>query len=366
MKTLTKSILVAAGLAAIVSCGSNGGGGKAAKAPLDGIDQYVTAYFEDWDAHADDRDYDAKEAYDRMKENMEKQLTNAVGQTYATKIVPDAGTLEAPFTITDASGNVGKSTAVPYAALAAKIQTEKSVLGYICRDKDGLPVYAGKANVSNGEMRFSLVFSQDGSSQYCIALSKAIASIAGIDILDEKAFENHVLFCEGPSYNKKGFGPVVLRGTIDDIPDTLPGIFDKKEFTSYVEEGPEEDFEITRIVLSNAGKEVVVIGYESENNQIYSIDIKTPEVFVLPKLHTYDGNPTLHCQSEAILLMNSSGGRGKFDTNEDYQEIPVIKIGSAQFRGMEVKEMKPYGNTAFGIKDLVDGTRADAVLVRSF
>ena len=367
MNSFTKSLLLAAAaLAAFVSCGSNnGGGGKSAKAPLAGLDQHVIDYFEDWNAHADDGHYDSKEAYNRMKEGMEKQLTEAIGQTYATSINPDAGTLETPFTITEASGNVGKSTAAPYAALVAKVQTEKTVLGYICRDKDGLPIYAGKANPANGEMRFTLVFSQNGASQYCMALSKALASIASVDILEEKAFENHVLFCEGPSYNKKGFGPVSLLGSIDDIPETLPGIYDKKEFTSYIEEGPEDDYEITQLVLSNGGEKAAVITYAEDNN-VYAINILTPEIFVLPKLHTYDGNLALHCQSEATLLLNSAGNRGKFDTNEDYQEIPVVKIGAAQFRGMEVKEMKPYGNTEFYIKDLVDGTRAHNILIRNF
>lgn len=359
MRKSVKAIAIAIISSAVLSCGSSGGKQSSSKAPLSGIEQYTIAFFAELDEHEDDRNFDQREALDRMKEGFEKHLTAAVGKKIPTSASALVGSIDEPFTVTECSGNVGRSSAVPYAILTAKVQTEAKKLGYICRDKDGLPVWAGKADVADGEISIPLRFSHDGARDWCIASDKTMASISSVDLLSENDFEARVLYCKGASYNFKGFGSIKLFGKASEIAGTLEGVYDKTEVETSVEEGPEEDFEITRLVLSNKGEKVAAVGYD--NDEIYAVEVNTPEVFCLPDVYKYDGSIPLHCKSAAALLLQAAGGRGTF-TDENYIDIPAIKIGMAWFTGMKLKDDSP--RREFYIKDLADDTRAEKVVLR--
>ncbi len=359
MKKLISTIALAAGLLAIVSCGSSGGKGSSSKAPLAGLEQYTIAYFDEIYAHMDDPKYDQSEALNKMKESIEKHLSATVGKKMQTICDPAVGKVETPFTVSEVSGNVGRSSAVPYALLSSEITTDASVLGYICRDKDGLPVYAGKAPVSDGKISVTIRFSHEGAKEWCIASDKTLSSMTSIELLSENDFNSHILNCKGASYNPKGFGDVKLFGKASAVPASMAGIYDKTEVKTSVEEGPEEDFEITELIFSSNGTQVACAGFADD--EIYSIEVTTPEIFYLPDVHKYDGNIPLHCKSEAVLLLQAAGGRGTF-TDVNYIDVPAVKIGMAWFTGMKLKDENP--RREFYAADIAEGSRAEKFVLR--
>lgn len=131
-----------------------------------------------------------------------------------------------------------------------------------------------------------------------------------------------------------------------DVAASLEGVYDKTEVETTYEEGPEEDFEITKLILSKKGERVAAAGYDVEG--IYAIEVNSPEIFILPDVHKYEGNIPLHCKSPAALLLNGAGGRGTF-TDENYIDVPAIKIGMAWFTGMKLKDDSP--RREFYVKD---------------
>lgn len=348
---------------AFTSCSSSNSEKKGIAGPLAGIEEYTITYYHQYD---DEENFNFDEAYNQMKEGFEKHLTAAIGQSIPTNVVSDLVVLNTPFTIEKASGNVGRSTADPYVILVAGVQTNQKALGFIGRDSEGLPVIAGICEVSEGTVSVEIDFEHQHGYEIDLASDKLLSSVCSIDLMDTDSFDNHILYCWGESYNKKGFGPVSLFKKASSVPDELPGIYDKIKLTSYLEEGPEEDFEIKQIVLSQKNETVAIVTYADDTEEIYQIDIITPEVFVPTDLHPSHGGRVLHCKSLAVLLLSAAHGEGQFDIDEaNYQEIPVLNVGWAKYKGFEIKEMLPYGNREFSLEDLVDGTRANKVTIRS-
>lgn len=355
------------------SC-SSGTGGKSS-GPIAGVEKYTKAFMEEQAKHVvdladedeEEDDWDWDDAFDQMKKDIEDHLTAAIGKTFNTNVSADVATVETPFTVKEASGNVGRSTAVPYVVIAAKLQSGNSSLGYICRDQNDVPVIAGKGKIKDGELEIVITFECSGRDEYCIAANKMRSSVTSVDLMDEKEFDSHVISCGGSGWGssgKKGFGGILLRGKLKDIPDALPGIYDKKELSSYVIEGPEEDFEVAQATLSKGNKKVALVK-EDEEAGIFSIDIYSPDLFVLAS-DTKGGKDLVNCVSDVAILLNaSSSGRGVFDPDGELVEyVPVIKVGSAYFKGMKLKKEGPYNEGSFYYSDVVPETCADRVTIR--
>ena len=343
------------GLAVCVAACNASGDGASGKCPFEGVEKYVIAYCEDTEG--------GNLAYDQMKEGIEAHLTAAVGGTLKTKVDAEIATVETPFTIVEASGNVGRSAADPYVVLAAGLRTDEERLGFICRDKDDLPVFVGKADVSEGSVQISVPFGHDGAFAKWIALYRVLSSMVSVELVRERDFDDRVLYCTGESYNKKGFGRIAMGADADDVPDAMPGVYDSKELVSRVEEGPEDDYTILEIILKKDGEKVAGILYSDEDNRIYEMEIRTPEVFALESTRGKNGQIPLHCKTDACILLDAGRGQGFFDVDKDYQRIAASKIGMASFQGMEVVGKDDYGKVDFGYDDLVPGARADRIVL---
>ena len=343
-------------LATTFSCSSGGGGGS--KGPISGAEKYIIAFYDQETRNEDNDDWDWDGAYDEMKSAIEEHLTAAMGKPFATNVSADAGTLESPFAVTYASGNVGRSTADPFVILSAKLRSSKSSLGYICRDGKGLPVAGGISKIEDGEMEIALVFEYSALNDYCIAVNRELSSVVTIDVMDENEFENHVVK-DGEGWNyTRGFGGIYIGGKLTDIPDELPGIYDKKETSNYVLDGVEN----TQVALRGKGKDVAIVKGNDKDGINY-MEILSPELFIVPD-YDIKGRSLLHCNSDGYILLYAGGCKTSFESDEKGAAVPIAKVKYAYFKGLEINNSKSAHDRSFYYEDIVSGTRAKSLILK--
>ena len=365
-KQLTLLGFVVAALCLMTACSS--GGSHAPKGLLSGVEDCSSVYFDNWivEEHSS---YPADNAMDLYKEKAEEFLKAKVGTEIPTSVTESSGiVLESPFTFTEAAGHVGKSNGVPYIKISAKVSNTGKEVGLIGRDGRGIPVFAGSFAPKDGELSTSIRFDLLYEREHTYAVHQLLGSFASIELMSPAELDNHLIACTGPSYNFKGVAKIKLWGNVDDIPESLPDLYNKKELTSRVEEGPEDDYTIYNLILSQNDKQAAVVYYD-EKGRIYDIRITSPEMFMLSKY--YDANHslspfiTLHCASLPILVMRERGVKPYVMYDPDtYMEIPALGVGIARFTGFEVKDWQASGNKVFAKTDLVPETRFTTIILR--
>lgn len=358
---MKRTALFGLSLLLLAACGGGNGGNTTSnlKAPLEGIDQIESKFFALEKENSDVREFDWKEAYNAAKGELETFMSAHIGETLPTTLSAGiTAPLLEPFTITKAGGNVGRSTADPFVVFTAKLQTEEKLsLGYIFRDKDGLPVYAGFCDVKDGEAKVEMVFPMASKSrEYLAEAARIKASAVQVELMTLDQLDARVLSCKG--WGKKGFDKVVLDGKVADVPDALPGVYDKKELVVTTEWEDGDEFEVPQMILSLGEEKVAVVNHY--DGKIHYIEIVSPRVFALSPSDSYHGSIPLHALSSALILLGADGTSGKMETNDHYMEVPKVALGKARFNGIQLKEGARPGRS-FHLDDLAEGSHATSV-----
>lgn len=365
-KQLTLFCFVVAALCLMTACSS--GGSRAPKGLLSGVEDCSSVYFDNWIVE-ENASYPADNAMDLFKEKAEEFLKAKVGTEIPTTVTESSGiVLESPFTFTDAAGYVGKSNGVPYIKISAKASNTGKEVGLIGRDGRGIPVFAGTIAPRDGELSTSIRFDLLYERERTYAVHQLLGSFASIELMSVSELDNHLIACTGPSYNFKGVAKIKLWGNVDDIPESLPDLYNKKELTSHVEEGPEDDYTIYNLILSQDDKQAAVVYYD-ESGKIYDIRMTSPEMFIMSKYynanHSMSPFLTLHCASAPALVMSEGGFKPYVMYDPDtYMEIPALGMGLARFTGFEVKDWQAYGNKVFAKTDIVPESCFTQIILR--
>ena len=344
-------------LGLFTACSS--GGARASKSIFPGIEECCSVYFDQWVQESEDSGYMPENAMDLYKEAIYNYLAKKAGTEVSTTVTQTSGiVLDAPFIIDDdLDFGIGKSNIVPYVDLTAKVSNTGKEIGYIGRDGKGIPIFAGKATPKDGTVTVGIRFDIVGKKDYTYPLHKALGSVACIEIMSADEFDNHVIQCTGPSYVFKGVAKIKFEGKIADIPETLPGLYNKQERTSRIEEGPEDDYTINEMILSQDDKQVAVVTF-SEEGIIHIIKITSPEMFLLEQYynanHSMCAFLTLHCATDPILVAGAKSIRTYVEHDpETYLEVPALGLGIARFQGFDVKDWQSYGNRRFEKGDIL-------------
>lgn len=346
----------------IAGCSSKGGG-AVKKGVLSGVEDCCAVFY-------DNEDQDYSSAMDQFKTKIEEFLKAKIGTEIPTTATAASGiVIDAPFTITDAEGFVGKSNGAPFMKMEAKasnISTKE--VGIIGRDGAGNPVLCAKINAADGSLysavRFDIVYPRD----YGFQVHKALGSVASIEVMSDAEYTDHVIYNSGPSYNFRGVAQVKLGGKADNVPESVPGIYNKKEVVTSVIEGPEEDFTVYTLVLSQDDKKVAEVSYDDYSGDIYGITVTSPEMFLPHKYYSANHSSAallaLSCASSPVLVAYSGAKTYVSNDPDTLLELPVLGMSLARFWGFEVEGWQPYGNTSFEKSSIVPDSQITKVTIR--
>lgn len=356
-KHLTVLSILVAVLGLVTACSS--GGAHKTLGIFPGVEECCSVYFDQWVQEFEDGGYMPANAMDLYKEAIYNYLVEKVGTEVPTTVTQTSGiVLDAPFVIEDnLDFGIGKSNIIPYVDFTAKVSNTGKEVGYIGRNSQGIPIFAGKTTPKDGSITVGVRFDIVGEKDHTYTLHKTLGSLTSIELLSSEELDNHVISCTGPSYGFKGVAKIEFGGLITDVPDILSGLYNKREYASRVEEGPEDDYTINEMTLSQDDKQVAVITYGEEGN-IYIIKITSPEMFILEKYynanHSIPALLTLHCATEPILVAYAHNFRTYVENDpETYMEIPALGLGIARFQGFQVKDWQDYGNKRFEKSDIL-------------
>lgn len=364
MKTkLTFFCCVTAAMCLLTGCTSDGGSSKGV---FKGVEECSSVYYEN-NIETEYGSRPADNAMDLYKQKVQDFLTEKIGVAIPTYATETSGiVVESQFTVAQAEGYVGRSNGTPFVTMTAKASNTGKEVGYIGRDGNGIPVFAGTISPKGGELSVAVRFDLLHDPLNTKLVHKTLGSVASIELMSYEELDNHIISCS--SYYFTGVAKIELGGKTAKIPESLPDLYNNRELTSYVEEGPEEDFTINRMILRQDDRQFAVVTY-GEPDYIYDIRITSPEAFVLYKY--YDANHSraaqlvISCATEPLIVMNNSDFRQRVMNDPETEvEIPAFKKGKARYYGFKVEGWKEYGNKEFYKKDIIPGSHFTTVILR--
>ena len=334
------------------------------------MEECSNVYFDQWIDEGKGDGYMPDGAYDMYKEKFSEFLTPKIGTKVPFTATESSGIVPEPTgSVADVITGVGKYNTAPSVYLSVKVANAGETVAYIGRNGQGIPVFAGWAKPKDGELRIGLKFDVFGLREHEYARHKALGSFTTIELMNPKELDEHIIYYTGPWGNYfRGVAKMGLKCSVNDIPESLPGLYNKKEDTSRYLDGPEDGYNLYELVLSQDDKRVAVVNYE-ENKNIYFIQILSPEMFILDRY--FNSSPgdetflTIHVASDPILVMHASRAKAIVDYNQEtYLESPAVSFGVVHFLGIEVKDWKSYDNKPFKDADIVPGSHFTEITIQ--
>lgn len=355
----------------ISACSS--GGNSSSKGILAGVEECAAYYFSLW-IEEEDYKYMPKDAIDLYKKNLEDFLMTKIGTEIPTTVTESSGiNLESPFVIEEVNCGVGRPIITPGVHFRAKASNTGQKVGYIGRNSQGIPVFAGTEEPENGEIDIYFFFDNSGDDDYIYLVHKTLGSFVSIELMSEEELNNHIITSYSNwgdlSLVRKGVAKIVLDRKLSEIPECLPGLYNQREYTQRVEEGPEDDFTIKEMILKQDGKQVAVVTY-SDTEKITRIKITSPEMFYMDNHYTSNYHLstalTVHIASDPMLILHGHRAKKVIEYDpETYLEVPAVAMGIARFQGIEVKNWQPNDNQLFEDADIVPNSHFTEITIQN-
>lgn len=357
-----------AAVSLISACSSEGN--SSSKGILAGVEECIAYYNSLW-IEEEDYGYMPDDAIDLYKKKLEDFLTPKIGTEIPTTVTESSGIiLESPFVIDEVNCGVGRPSITPGVLFRAKASNTGQKVGYIGRNSQGIPVFAGTEEPENGVISIYFFFDKSGGDDYIFRVHKTLGSFVSIELMSAEELNNHIItsYSDWGNYYKRGVAKIELDGKLSDIPESLPDLYNQREYTQRNEEGPEDDFTINEMILKQNGKQVAVVRY-SDADVITSIKITSPEMFYMDNSYTIHNFPTtlaVHIASDPMLVLHGHRAKNVIEYDpETYLEVPAVAMGIARFQGIEVKNWQPNGNQLFEDADIVPGSHFTEITIQN-